>query len=131
VSKEEIIEKIVRALTLDQVEKDAIPYLWKAFEESYQYLKEKGLKASIEFEKKYDKVKKRPGLMDAWLNIILLSCFASGIASGKKKKNIDKDDVDGTKEDICWKWPECPEERISKSIESLDMLIEWYDSTQK
>jgi hypothetical protein len=129
-SEEEISRKIITTLTLGQIEDEAIADLWKIFLESYNYLREKGLRASAIFERMYDAIKGRKGIIDAWLDLILLTTFAAGIASVEKRK-IKSVDVDKTTKDICYKWPECPEKRISKVMEILGTLIEWYDLTQR
>jgi hypothetical protein len=123
-----IAREIIKTLTLDRIEDDAIINLWKIFLDSYKHLKEKGLTASKIFDQMYGEIKTREGIVDAWLNLILLTTFAAGIAYDRTIKIYD---VDITTARICDQWPKCPEKRISNVMKILKLLIEWYDLTQK
>jgi len=127
-SMERSIQHAINSLTLKRINSEAYDTVAKSFEECFEYIKKKGFKTDPYFKQHYAEVSKRPGLLDAWMLLTQLTTFAAGVAAGRSRKKIQSKDMITTKLWDCDSWPGCGPMRIEGSLESLSILMKWYDT---
>jgi len=125
---EKSIETAVDSLTLRRIKSEAYDTVTKSFEECFEYIKKKGFKTDPYFKQNFAEISKRPGLLDAWMLLTQLTTFAAGVAAGRSRKRIQSKDVITTRLSECESWPVCGIMRIEGSLESLSILMKWYDT---
>jgi len=123
------LNSAIKKVTLGNIYPEAYSVLAKSFEESYDYMKKIGFKSDPYFKQNFSKISKRTGLLDAWLLLVLLGSYSAGFAAGKGRKKIKPEDIKQvTKKTICDKWPQCGGMALGGFVESLSLLMEWYDT---
>jgi len=124
---EEHLKSVIARLTFGKIQEAAIEYLGELLEQGFDAAKENKFPVHSRFKEIYKEVMEKEGLIDAWLSFICICIFAQGVSVGRGGKQIEKDDIENTKNRICDdKWPKCPVMRLKEFSAALDNVMEWY-----
>ena len=65
---------------------------------------------------------KNGGMAEEWLLLQIIAVFAQGVAAGRGRREMTKDDIAMVGDGLCEKWPDCSVMRIDRASEALRLL---------
>jgi hypothetical protein len=129
-SEESMMDSIIRSVSLEKIriQPEAYRALTESLKAVLEDLRRTGFISGPHFKQNFEKMAERPGLLDAWLTLILLTSVAGGIAVGQGQDHITPEIVIRARMALCDKWPKCGVMKIEAFRRALSTLMEWYDA---
>lgn len=112
----------VRSVVPQKTTSEANVALIEAVRQAAEYMKGTEYPIQDYLQKNIERVTTTKGLVDNWLTLISLSCYAVGIAEGQRRLEILAQDIERAKLKPCDEYPKCVPMMLGRFRDALDSM---------